>query len=141
MSNIHITPRFVLHVESGDSSAVWPYLPKADHSDRDLIKRIEEGYFADEDSATASLEISDLDDLRRILEFYKDRRIDRMNLVTVISMDELDVNASMSSGVDRRSMGSIRFKEKENLSPEVAASKIEAITSALKRWASSKQHE
>lgn len=130
MNQTQARTTFTLHVCSQDSSNVWP-MKARDH--KDIDERIQKNYFADEDESSTFFEISDIEDLQKILKFY-DGLTTRMTLSSSLEAPEFTANTSLANAWQRGIHGSFRMMEKEDLSPATAANKLIAISHALQRW-------
>jgi len=125
-----LKPKFYLNIESSSSAAVWPFTSR-EHPEID--KRIQENYYSDEDFSSTGFDIADMEDLLRIVKFYEGSGV-RMTLGVITKMPELEVNAYLGDKHHGGPGFTFRSLESESLSPRTAASKLDAISSALMRW-------
>lgn len=131
MNTTHATCKFYLNITSGHSSDVWPM--EARHHP-EIDERIRDSYFADEDDAACGFDITDMEDLLKILKFYEGKSV-RMTLGVKVTTAEVETTASLSpQWPSGGAQGFFRSLEKNDLSPEAASSKMIAIAHALSRW-------
>jgi hypothetical protein len=123
--------KFTLHVSSCNPAQVWPIDGKAEP---ELEQRIEENYWSDEDECYVSFQIADMDDLRMLMEFYREKTV-TMRLVANIETNEWSAHAGISPKFQGAITGHHRAKEGAELSPATAAKKLDAISHALAKWA------
>jgi hypothetical protein len=123
--------KFTLHVSSSSPTAVWPVGSK---TDPELDQRIQENYWADEDDCSASFQIADMDDLRMLMDFYREKTV-TMRLIANIETNEWSAHAGISPKFQGAVTGHHRAKEGAELSPATAAKKLDAIAHALAKWA------
>jgi hypothetical protein len=123
--------KFTLHVSSPNPAQVWPIDGKAEP---ELERRIEENYWSDEDECCVSFKVSDMDDLRMLMEFYREKTV-TMRLIANIETNEWSAHAGISPKFQGAITGHHRAKEGAELSPATAAKKLDAIAHALSRWA------
>ena len=128
--------KFTLHVSSCNPAQVWPFFGG---KDSELEQRIEENYWSDEDESCVSFNVSDMDDLRMLMEFYRKKTV-TMRLVANIETNEWSAHAGISPKFQGAITGHHRAKEGAELSPATAAKKLDAIAHALARWAE-KNHQ
>ncbi len=123
--------KFTLHVSSSSPTAVWPVGNK---TDPELDQRIQENYWADEDDCSVSFQIADMDDLRMLMDFYREKTVS-MRLIANIETNEWSAHAGISPKFQGSISGHHRAKEGAELSPATAAKKLDAIAHALAKWA------
>jgi hypothetical protein len=123
--------KFTLHVSSPNPAQVWPIDGK---TAPELEQRIEENYWSDEDECCVSFQVADMDDLRMLMEFYREKTV-TMRLVANIETNEWSAHAGISPKFQGAITGHHRAKEGAELSPATAAKKLDAISHALARWA------
>lgn len=123
--------KFHLNIHSSNSGEVWPFIARTQHPDID--ERIKDTYFADEDDAACSFEITDMEDLLKILKFYDGRSV-RMTMGVTVTTQEIETSACISPQWQGGISGFFRSLEKDDLSPGAASSKMIAIAHALSRW-------
>jgi hypothetical protein len=104
-----------------------------------LDQRIQENYWADEDDCSASFQIADMDDLRMLMDFYREKTV-TMRLIANIETNEWSAHAGISPKFQGAVTGHHRAKEGAELSPATAAKKLDAIAHALAKWAE-KNHQ
>jgi hypothetical protein len=123
--------KFTLHVSSCNPAQVWPINSK---TEPELEQRIEENYWSDEDECCVSFQVADMDDLRMLMEFYREKTV-TMRLIANIETNEWSAHAGISPKFQGAVTGHHRAKEGAELSPATAAKKLDAIAHALSRWA------
>jgi hypothetical protein len=128
--------KFTLHVSSSNPAQVWPFFGG---TDSELERRIEENFWQDEDESCVSFQVSDMDDLRMLMEFYREKTVN-MRLVANIETSEWSAHAGISPRFEGEITGHYRAKEGAELSPAAAAKKLDAIAHALAKWAE-KNHQ
>lgn len=117
---------FSIRVESTNPCEVWP--PDA-HKHPRIDKQIAESYFYEEDDASASLEIANIDELLSVIAFYNGRAV-KLTLETMVTTPDVETTSYLNwSG----SVAYITAREPDKLSPEMAAQKLTAIANALTR--------
>jgi hypothetical protein len=99
-----------------------------------LERRIEENFWQDEDESCVSLNVSDMDDLRMLMDFYREKTV-TMRLIANIETNEWSAHAGISPKFQGAITGYHRAKEGAQLSPDAAAKKLDAIAHALAKWA------
>lgn len=130
MNTTQATCKFYLNITSSNSGEVWPFNSR---ENPDIDKRISDSYFADTDDASCGFEISDMEDLLKIIKFYDGRSVN-MTMGVTVKTDEIETSASMSGSWQGGVIGFFRSLEKDDLSPGAAASKMIAIAHALAKW-------
>lgn len=130
MNEKQATAKFSLNVHSSSYADVWPL--EARHHPK-IDDRIRESYYADEDEASASFEITSIEDLAEIMKFYDGRSV-RMSLGVTVDAPEFSTSAALTEKFPRGIYGSFRALQADDLSPATAASKIIAIAHSLSRW-------
>ena len=128
--------KFTLHVSSCNPAQVWPFFGG---KDSELEQRIEESYWSDEDESCVSFKVSDMDDLRMLMEFYREKTV-TMRFIANIETNEWSAHAGISPKFQGAITGHHRAKEGAELSPATAAKKLDAIAHALSTWAE-KNHQ
>ena len=128
--------KFTLHVSSSNPAQVWPFFGG---KDSELERRIEENYWSDEDESCVSFKVSDMDDLRMLMEFYREKTV-TMRFIANIETNEWSAHAGISPKFQGAITGHHRAKEGAELSPATAAKKLDAIAHALSTWAE-KNHQ
>jgi hypothetical protein len=123
--------KFTLHVSSSNPAQVWPINGK---TEPELERRIEESFWQDDDECCASINVSDMDDLRMLMEFYREKTV-TMRLIANIETNEWSAHAGISPKFQGAITGHHRAKEGAELSPATAAKKLDAISHALAKWA------
>lgn len=123
--------KFTLHVSSIRPTAVWPV---GENIDDDLLKWIEESYYDIDEDACASFELEDMDDLVTLVKFYGDRPV-TLRLAVSIGTQEFETYASLNPMYQGDILGGYRAKPDADLSPSIAAKKLDAISRALTQWA------
>lgn len=127
--------KFHLNVRSSNAGHVWPMEAR---NNKDLDDRLQESFYADEDEATASFEIRDIEDLVKLVKFYDGRPV----ILTVhaqVETDQFFSHAGLSHGWDGGPSAWIKSLEKDDISPTTAASRLQAIAFALEKWERSNQ--
>jgi len=137
MNTTHADCKFYLNITSAHSADVWP-MDARHHPDID--ERIRDSYFADEDDAACGFDITDMEDLLKILKFYEGKPV-RMTLGVKVTTAEVETSASLSPQWQGGAKGFFRSLEKDDLSPDAAASKLIAVAHALSRWESKNRKE
>lgn len=118
---------FRLRVESTNPCEVWP--PDAHKTHPAIDKQIAESYFYEEDDASASIEIANIDDLLSVIAFYAGRTV-KLTLETMVTTPYVEATSYLNrSG----SIAYVTAREPDKLSPEMAAQKLTAIANALTR--------
>jgi hypothetical protein len=137
MNATQATPKFYLNVSSSNSGDVWPFTAKDDPA---MDARIKETYYADEDESMCGFEVTDIEDLLKILKFYDGRSV-RITMGVTVTTPEFETTASLSPAWQRGTLAFFRALEKEDLTPATAANKMIAIAHALSRWDAKQRKE
>ena len=135
MNQSTATAKFFLHVSSQNQGEVWP-INMRDNPAMDA--RIQENYYADEDEASATFEISDMEDLLAVMKLYQGKSV-RLSLNVTVEAPEFSTHANLSEKWQRGVSGSFRMIESDDVSPATAANKLIAIAHSLSRWQSKNQ--
>jgi len=124
-------PIFSLMVESSNSAAVWPH--RVGKEDPAFEERIRDGYHADEDFACVGFDITDMDDLLRILRFYEGSGVE-ISLQSNVRTEEWAAAATLRSKWRGGPYTHFRAINTGAISPATAASKLSAIAQGLAEW-------
>jgi hypothetical protein len=124
-------PIFSLMVESSNSATVWPH--RVGKEDPAFEERIRAGYYADEDFACVGFDITDMDDLLRILRFYEGSGVE-ISLQSNVRTEEWAASATLASKYRGSAKSRFRAINTGSISPATAASKLSAIAQGLAEW-------
>jgi len=124
------TAKFTLAVFSSSSSEVWPLKSR---EDKEMDERIQKHYYADEDDAHTSFEITDMDDLIRILKFYEGTNA-TLSLAATVKTGEFETWAALHCKWQGSIKSHFQAVESADVSPGTAAKKLLALANAMARW-------
>ena len=122
--------KFHLNVRSSNAGHVWPMEAR---NDKDLNDRLQDSFYADEDEATASFELRDIEDLVKLINFYNGRPV-ILAIHAQVETDQFISYAGLSRGWDGGPSASVQSIEKDDISPTTASSRLQAIAFALEKW-------
>lgn len=127
------TSQFYLRVRSSNAGLIWP--GGIIKTNKELYDRIQETFYADEDEASASFDVKDVDDLMNLLRFYHGTSA-QIEIGCTIESEQFEANATLEVARrgDKRDKAWYRNKEAKELSPMAAADKLNAIANSMLEW-------